>query len=227
MAQPIKKPVHQYKELNTLPSVTLPDAIYYVLDSATQKIKAYITDNIGVPTLLFNAGSSQNTTSIKRQEFQYTGGSQIFTLIDNYYQVFSVDVQGQGALSLSQYNLISPNKVEILDILNINDYVVILYGKDLLTPDAPYYTQAEIDSLIGSISTQNSRVSNETPSGVLNGVNTNYTSLYSFIPETVEVFLNGIFQKRVEDYQTVGTNTIVMTTSPLSTETILINYIKL
>jgi hypothetical protein len=134
---------------NTELQLQLSSAIVSQINSALQA-----GDNIS--ELVNDAGyitlaDVPNATSFKREEFLYTSGAQIFTLSENYYQVFSVEVQGQGALSLSQYNLISPNQVQILDTLGTNDYVVVLYGVDLLTTVAPYYTQAEVDTLLESI----------------------------------------------------------------------------
>jgi hypothetical protein len=71
------------------------------------------------------------------------------------------------------------------------------------------------------------RVFNETPLGIMNGVNVNFTTLHNFIPETMTVFLNGIFQKVVIDFNTTGNNTLILTNSPSSLENILINYTKL
>jgi hypothetical protein len=162
-----------------------------------------------------------NATSIKREEFEYIG-SQIFTLSNDYYQVFSVEVQGQGSLSLSQYNLIAPNQVEILDTLNINDYLVILYGEDLQTTAIPYYTQAQIDVLVVA---QN-RIFNEVPYGNMDGINATFTSEFNFIPETLAVFLNGILQKIISDYNTSGNTVINLVNAPASIENLVINYTK-
>lgn len=93
----------------------------------------------------------ESSTSIIRQEFNYTGGVQIFTLLNNYSQIFSVEVQGQGALSLSQYSLIAPNQIQILDTLGLGNYLVILYGQASIGI-SPYYTQAQTDALIANIS---------------------------------------------------------------------------
>lgn len=70
-------------------------------------------------------------------------------------------------------------------------------------------------------------ITNEVPTGVLNGSNATFTSVNSFVPETVEVFLNGIKQKIILDYQLVGGNQIVFKIAPDAGEVILINYIKL
>ena len=81
--------------------------------------------------------------------------------------------------------------------------------------------------LLSLVPTVERRVFNETPIGVMNGANIYFTSANNFIPETVTVFLNGIFQRIIIDFHTVGNNSIVLTDSPGITENILINYTKL
>ncbi len=84
-----------------------------------------------------------------REEFTYLGGVQTFTLISNYTQVYSVEVQGQGALSLSQYDLILPNQIEILDELELGDYIVVIYS-DSISGTLSHYSQAQVDNLIST-----------------------------------------------------------------------------
>lgn len=84
-----------------------------------------------------------------------------------------------------------------------------------------------IEDKLSILPNTENRVFNETPIGILDGVNVIFTSLDNFIPETVTIFLNGMFQRVVIDFHTVGNNTIILTSSPSSTENILINYTKL
>lgn len=93
--------------------------------------------------------SSISTGQLFREEYPYIG-SQVFTTVNNYSQVYSVEVLGVGALSLSQYHLESPNKVVIHDPLEVEDYIVIIYGKSNFG-SAPYYTQAQIDILLDDL----------------------------------------------------------------------------
>ena len=72
----------------------------------------------------------------------------------------------------------------------------------------------------------NEIVENEVPSGAINGTNATFTTQYDFIPESLEVFLNGIKQKIVDDYNTTGTQTIILNFSPVIGEKILVTYIK-
>lgn len=78
----------------------------------------------------------------------------------------------------------------------------------------------------GSVSTSNF-VFNETPSGTLNGVNTAYTLAYTPTANTLQLFQNGIRLKSGagNDY-TITTNTITMTTAPVSTDVLICDYMK-
>ena len=64
----------------------------------------------------------------------------------------------------------------------------------------------------------------ETPTGLVNGANATYTSLTSFTPGTVEVFVNGLAQRLPTDFNTSGVSTIILTSSPATGESIRINY---
>lgn len=70
-------------------------------------------------------------------------------------------------------------------------------------------------------------VFDETPNGVLNGSNNTFTSVFNFIPGFVDLFINGLKQKHIQDYITVGNNTVTPFIAPLSTDSITLNYIKL
>lgn len=84
-----------------------------------------------------------------REQFEFIG-SQTFTLANNYGQVYTVMVQGQGALHTDQYTLVAPNQIVIVDPLDPGDYLVIIYS----TSEAgvlPYYTQAQVDALLNNL----------------------------------------------------------------------------
>ena len=80
---------------------------------------------------------------------------------------------------------------------------------------------------LSSLISGNNAIKNEIPSGLINGLNTNFTSQYHFIPESVEVFLNGLKQQKITEYQTLGNNTIIVSNSLNTQEIVTINYIKL
>lgn len=84
-----------------------------------------------------------------REEFQYVG-SQVFTTSSGFNQVYSVEARGVGALSDSQYTITPPNTITILDPLEVDDFVVVLYAEAGVSPQ-PYYSQAQIDQMLQSL----------------------------------------------------------------------------
>lgn len=85
-----------------------------------------------------------------------------------------------------------------------------------------------IAALIAAIGIDLSKfIENETPTGVVDGINPIFTSLNPFVPGTVNVFLNGLKQDLGIDYSTSGSTTIrFIVTAPLVTEKVSIDYIK-
>jgi len=67
---------------------------------------------------------------------------------------------------------------------------------------------------------------NEIPIGILNGANSTFYSTSNFIPESMQVYLNGLRLNLLVDYNTNSNNTIILNVSPVSTEILAINYIK-
>lgn len=65
----------------------------------------------------------------------------------------------------------------------------------------------------------------ETPTGSVNGANATFTSQFNFVPESVVVLVNGLEQRRVTDFNTSGTQTIILSDAPLTGESVRINYI--
>lgn len=85
---------------------------------------------------------------------------------------------------------------------------------------------------VGCISTSsntllNNLVIGEIPQGLIDGINATFTTLNPFVPSSVEVYLNGIRQKIIEDYTTINNDTIQFMVSPTANENILIDYIIL
>lgn len=70
------------------------------------------------------------------------------------------------------------------------------------------------------------RILNEIPSGAINGMNATFTTQHDFVPGSVEVYMNGLKQKLIDDFNTTGVRTILLAQSPNSNENILVNYIK-
>lgn len=67
-------------------------------------------------------------------------------------------------------------------------------------------------------------VTGEIPAGAINGSNATFTAAFNFIPESVEVQINGLVQRRVTDFNTTGTQTIILTSSPTPGETVQVDY---
>lgn len=63
--------------------------------------------------------------------------------------------------------------------------------------------------------------------GTQNGSNAIFTSNESFIPESVTIYVNGVLQKIVDDYNLSGGNTVTFTFSPSSVEHLQITYIPI
>jgi hypothetical protein len=78
----------------------------------------------------------------------------------------------------------------------------------------------------GTLSTTNF-VTEETPSGTINGSNVTFTLAVTPTTGTLKLYLNGVRQKSGagNDY-TISTNTITMTTAPISGDVLIADYMK-
>jgi len=83
-----------------------------------------------------------------------------------------------------------------------------------------------VQDTAGSLSPTNF-VTEETPSGTINGSNTTFTLANTPTSGTVKLYLNGVRQKSGagNDY-TISTNTITMATAPVSGDVLLVDYMK-
>ena len=66
----------------------------------------------------------------------------------------------------------------------------------------------------------------DVPADVINGSNATFTTTYNFIPESVAVFINGILQKRIQDFNTTGMLTVMLAVSPQVGDIVLVNYLR-
>lgn len=66
----------------------------------------------------------------------------------------------------------------------------------------------------------------ETPTGAVNGSNATFLTAFDFIPETVAVFVEEIRLRRITNFQTTGTRTILLNFSPLAGERIQTDYLR-
>ena len=81
-------------------------------------------------------------------------------------------------------------------------------------------------SLINSALQPEQEVFGEELAGDINGINATFTILNPLFPDSEKIYVNGNRQKKPDDYNISGQN-ITFTFSPQSTESILIDYIKL
>jgi hypothetical protein len=65
----------------------------------------------------------------------------------------------------------------------------------------------------------------ETPGGTIDGANTNYTSVSAFRTNLLSVFLNGIRQRRINDYTETGSNSFQFVNAPIPGDILSIDYI--
>lgn len=64
----------------------------------------------------------------------------------------------------------------------------------------------------------------EVPTGVIGTTNTVFSLLYSFIPETLIVYLNGLRQRLTIDFTIVAANQFALTQAPLAGDSLLADY---
>lgn len=71
-----------------------------------------------------------------------------------------------------------------------------------------------------------SSVYNEVPSGLVNGINTTYTTSQDFTTNTTRVYLNGLRQKLVSgvDYTESGNSQIIFSVAPAINDIIIVDY---
>lgn len=89
------------------------------------------------------------------------------------------------------------------------------------------FTADQIADYLGTGSQTIDRfVFNEVLTGTVNGSNATFTTQFDFVPGTTKVQIQGVELRIIDDYQTIGTNTIQFVTSPLTGEVPVIDYIK-
>ena len=69
-------------------------------------------------------------------------------------------------------------------------------------------------------------VANEVLTGAINGSNASFLSAFDFQPESVCVFVNGLAQRKIADFNTSGTRSIIFVESPEVNDSIFINYLR-
>lgn len=64
------------------------------------------------------------------------------------------------------------------------------------------------------------------PSGLIDGSNATFTTPHSFVPETVQVFRNGLLQYNPTHFTTTSTTTINLNFSPIIGDILTVNYTR-
>ncbi len=70
------------------------------------------------------------------------------------------------------------------------------------------------------------QVYGEIPNGTIDGSNATFTTDFDFVPESVQMFINGVNQYSPTHFTTTGTLTIILTTSPIVGDILTVNYTK-
>mgnify|MGYP003452409573 CR=1 FL=1 len=102
--------------------------------------------------------------------------------------------------------------------------IVVESLEQTVTVELPVNTQ--IITRVEAIVIENGGVSviGETPSGLINGANTTFTTEFNFLPASLQITLNGLAQKSGLDYYTVGNQTIIFYESLEIGDIILVDY---
>ena len=132
------------------------------------------------------------------------------------------DISGSGGIQT-----ITNNDGNI-SIVGSNNIVINISPALLSVINSALQSGGNISELIndvGYITDLEEKVVNEIPTGVLNGVNSTFTTQFGVKPDSEEVYVNGNRQKKPDDYNISG-QIINLTFSPQINETILIDYIK-
>ena len=116
---------------------------------------------------------------------------------------------------------ISLNITEIPELVSINiietvQQVAILVNEASMGLQGPPGATGNVNMILG-----------EQPSGLVNGSNATFTTSLSFQPGKLAVYINGLLQKIITHYQTIGTQTILFTDSPQVGDQLQIDYIIL
>jgi hypothetical protein len=73
---------------------------------------------------------------------------------------------------------------------------------------------------------QIAQVWGETPTGMINGSNQNYTTAHVYLAGLLAVYLNGIRQQRTNDYSETGSTSFQFVNAPLLGDSITIDYVE-
>jgi hypothetical protein len=94
------------------------------------------------------------------------------------------------------------------------------------TPEKLRKLQRTVDGIVTSTLIP---IENETPSGLVNGVNAIFNSSNSFKPNSTKLYLNGVRQKLgiSNDYIEIAPNQIQFAAAPRTGDSLILDYFKL
>lgn len=110
---------------------------------------------------------------------------------------------------------------EIIEILVETDSPLIEVIGDFETPDIDIVFENIVERIVDL-----TYVWGEIPDGIIDGSNATFTTEFDFIPETLQVYINGLLQTVILHYNTSGTTTITFSDSPKTLDIIEVNYQK-
>jgi hypothetical protein len=67
----------------------------------------------------------------------------------------------------------------------------------------------------------------ETPTGSINGTNKNFTTAFSYAAGQLAVYLNGVRQRRPNDYTETSSSAFQLINAPLTGDILSVDYMKL
>jgi hypothetical protein len=68
-------------------------------------------------------------------------------------------------------------------------------------------------------------VTGQIPAGAIDGINHVYTCLSAYVPHSLAVFLNGLRQRRGDDYNETGAMSFQLLNAPLPGDSLSVDYI--
>jgi hypothetical protein len=66
----------------------------------------------------------------------------------------------------------------------------------------------------------------EVPTGAINGTNKNFTTLNTYAAGQLAVYLNGVRQRRPDDYTETSSSAFQLVSAPLSGDIVSVDYMK-
>jgi hypothetical protein len=73
---------------------------------------------------------------------------------------------------------------------------------------------------------RSTEVYGEVPAGPVNGVNATFLTAFAFRTNSERLYLNGVRQKRVNDYTVIPPTTLVFVLAPRANDHVLVDYLR-